>query len=236
MMELKKNPKKDLNKSSGLFFATGMALVLAMTYFAFEWKTFYSNTDYDTSMNVEDELIEENPIFTLETPPPPPPPPADPIIIEVVPDDPEIEETVIATTETNQEEVIKYEDIEVATVIEELDIPFAVIENVPVFPGCENESDKRSCFNKMILKHVKKTFRYPTIPLEMGVQGKVYMHFVIQKDGSIGNIQIARSPDKNLGIEATRIISKLPKMTPGKQRGIAVRVPFSLPITFKLSN
>ena len=70
----------------------------------------------------------------------------------------------------------------------------------------------------------------------MGVQGKVYMHFVIQKDGSIGNIQIARSPDKNLGIEATRIISKLPKMTPGKQRGIAVRVPFSLPITFKLSN
>ncbi|MCK5441001.1 MAG: energy transducer TonB, partial [Maribacter sp.] len=142
MMELKKNPKKDLNKSSGLFFATGMALVLAMTYFAFEWKTFDSNTYYDISMNVEEELIEENPIFTLVTPPPPPPPPADPIIIEVVPDDPEIEETVIATTDTDQEEVIKYEDIEVAEVIEDVDVPFAVIENVPVFPGCENASDK----------------------------------------------------------------------------------------------
>ena len=160
-MELKKNPKKDLNKSSGLFFATGMVLVLAMTYFVFEWKTFYSSTDYDTSMNVEDEIFEENPIFTLETPPPPPPPPADPIIIEVVPDDPEIEETVIATTETNQEEVIKYEDIEVATVIEELDIPFAVIENVPVFPGCENESDKRSCFKQNDFKACKENISLP---------------------------------------------------------------------------
>jgi len=67
----------------------------------------------------------------------------------------------------------------------------------------------------------------------MGVQGRVYVNFVIQKDGSIGNIRM-RSPDKNLGKEARRIIDKLPKMTPGKQRGRAVRVPFSIPITFKL--
>lgn len=236
-MELKKNPKKDLNKSSGLFFATGMALVLAMTFIAFEWKTFDSNTDYDISMNVEDDLIEENPIFTLETPPPPPPPSVAPDLIEIAEDKDPIKETVIESTESSEvKEVMKVDDVEFVEGPVDVDVPFAIIENVPVFPGCENESDKRSCFNKMILKHVKKTFRYPTIPLEMGIQGKVYMHFVIQKDGSIGNVQIARSPDKNLGAEATRIINKLPKMTPGKQRGNAVRVPFSLPITFKLSN
>ena len=68
----------------------------------------------------------------------------------------------------------------------------------------------------------------------MGIQGRVYMHFVIDKDGSITDIKIVRSPDRNLGIEAERIIHKLPKMTPGKQRGRPVRVPFSIPINFRL--
>lgn len=67
----------------------------------------------------------------------------------------------------------------------------------------------------------------------MGIQGRVYVNFVIGKDGNISNIRM-RGPDKNLENEANRIISKLPKMTPGKQRGKAVRVPFSIPITFKL--
>ncbi|PSR08543.1 MAG: energy transducer TonB, partial [Candidatus Arcticimaribacter sp.] len=70
---------------------------------------------------------------------------------------------------------------------------------------------------------------------EMGIQGKVYMRFVIEKDGSITNIEVLRSPDRNLEKEALRIINKLPKMTPGKQRGRPVRVPFSIPITFKLN-
>ena len=117
--------------------------------------------------------------------------------------------------------------------VEDVDVPFAVIEDVPVFPGCENESDKRACFNKMMQKHISKNFRYPEIAQEMGVQGRVSVMFVIQKDGSIGNVRM-RGPDKNLEKEAARIISKLPKMTPGKQRGRAVRVPFSIPITFKL--
>ncbi|MGB3149930.1 MAG: energy transducer TonB, partial [Maribacter sp.] len=78
-----------------------------------------------------------------------------------------------------------------------------------------------------------KNFRYPEIAQEMGVQGRVSVMFVIQKDGSIGNVRM-RGPDKNLEKEAERIIGKLPKMTPGKQRGRAVRVPFSIPITFKL--
>ena len=116
-------------------------------------------------------------------------------------------------------------------------IPFEVIEEIPLFPGCEgemNKDDKKLCFQKMLLKHIRKTFRYPEISQEMGIQGRVYMKFVIQKDGSIGNVEVLRSPDKNLSKEASRIISKLPKMTPGKQRGKAVKVPFSIPITFKL--
>mgnify|MGYP003670159471 FL=1 len=115
---------------------------------------------------------------------------------------------------------------------------FSVIEDVPVFPGCEKEKKKganalRECFNEQMNKHIRKNFRYPEIAQEMGVQGKVNIRFVIQKDGSIGQVQM-RGPDKNLEKEAARIIGLLPKMTPGKQRGRAVRVPFSLPITFRL--
>ena len=82
-------------------------------------------------------------------------------------------------------------------------------------------------------KHIVKNFRYPDIAQEMGIQGRVYINFIISKDGSISNIRM-RGPDKNLENEAKRIISKLPKMIPGKQRGRPVRVPFSIPITFRL--
>ena len=85
----------------------------------------------------------------------------------------------------------------------------------------------------MIQKHVSKHFRYPEIAVDMGIQGRVNTMFVIQKDGSIGSVRMI-GPDKTLEEEAARILSKLPKMTPGKQRGQAVRVPFSIPITFKL--
>ncbi|APQ17843.1 energy transducer TonB [Maribacter hydrothermalis] len=233
-MEPKKNPKADLTKNSSLYFVVGLFAVMAITYFAFEWKTYDEVNDYDISMNVDDLLDEEVPMTEQIKTPPPPPPPAAPEIIEVVEDEEEVEETVIESTETSQEEeIVEVEDIAVEEVEEDIDVPFAVIEDVPVFPGCENESDKRACFNTMIQKHIGKNFRYPEIAQEMGVQGRVSVMFVIQKDGSIGNIRM-RGPDKNLEAEAARIIGKLPKMTPGKQRGRAVRVPFSIPINFKL--
>jgi protein TonB len=233
-MEPKKNPKADLTKNSSLYFVIGLFAVMLFTYVAFEWKTYDESNDYDISMNVDDLLDEEVPMTEQIKTPPPPPPPAAPEIIEVVEDEEEVEETVIESTETSQEEeIIEVEDVEVDEMEEDVDVPFAVIENVPVFPGCESESDKRACFNKMMQKHISKNFRYPEIAQEMGVQGRVNIMFVIQKDGSIGNVRM-RGPDKNLEKEAARIIGKLPKMTPGKQRGRAVRVPFSIPITFKL--
>ncbi|MEP2277780.1 energy transducer TonB [Maribacter sp.] len=233
-MEPKKNPKADLTKNSSLYFVIGLFAVMLFTYVAFEWKTYDEVNDYDISMNVDDLLDEEVPMTEQIKTPPPPPPPAAPEIIEVVEDEEEVEETVIESTETSQEEeIVEVEDVIVDEIEEDVDVPFAVIEDVPVFPGCENESDKRACFNKMIQKHIGKNFRYPEIAQEMGVQGRVSVMFVIQKDGSIGNVRM-RGPDKNLEKEAARIIGKLPKMTPGKQRGRAVRVPFSIPINFKL--
>lgn len=233
-MEPKKNPKADVGRNSGLYFAIGLALVMLLVWRGLEWKKYDKDNDYDISLNVEDQLDEEVPMTEQIKTPPPPPPPAAPEVIEVVEDEEEVEETVIESTETSQEEeVMEVEDVEVEEVEEDITVPFAVIEDVPVFPGCEGASNKKACFQEMMQKHIRKNFRYPEIAQEMGVQGRVSVMFTIQKDGSIGNIRM-RGPDKNLEAEALRIINKLPKMTPGKQRGRAVKVPFSIPITFKL--
>ena len=236
-MQLKKNPKADLTKNSSLYFAIGLAAVLFISWQAIEWKT-YDKSGYGyEALNVEDEDDEEVPITEqLKTPPPPPPPPPPaPEVIEIVEDEEEVEETVIESTETDQEEIVEIEDIEVEDDFEDVDVPFAVIEDVPIYPGCERvaKSERRNCFQDKINKHIRKNFRYPEIAQEMGIQGRVYVNFIIAKDGSITNVRML-GPDKNLEKEAARIISRLPKMTPGKQRGRPVRVPFSIPITFRL--
>ncbi len=233
-MEVKKSPKADLRKNSGLYFVLGLALVMVFVFVALEWKTYEKTSEYDISMDVEELLDEEVPMTEQIKTPPPPPPPAAPEVIEVVEDEEEVEETIIESTETSQEEeVIEVDDIVVDEIEEDIDVPFSVIEDVPIYPGCEGAGDKRACFNEMMQKHIRKNFRYPEIAQEMGIQGRVSVMFTIQKDGSIGNIRM-RGPDKNLEAEARRIIEKLPKMTPGRQRGRAVRVPFSIPIMFKL--
>jgi protein TonB len=233
-MEPKKNPKADINRNSGLYFAIGLAFTMFVIWRALEWKKYDEVVNYDIALNVEDQLDEEVPLTEQLKTPPPPPPPAAPEVIEVVEDEEEVEETVIESTETSQEEeVIEIEEVEVEEIDEDISVPFAVIEDVPVFPGCEGASDKKACFQEQMQKHIRKHFRYPEIAQEMGVQGRVNVMFVIQKDGSIGGIRM-RGPDKNLEAEALRIIELLPDMTPGKQRGRPVKVPFSIPITFRL--
>ena len=233
-MQIKKNPKADLSKNSNLYFAIGLAVILFISWRAIEWKT-YDKSGYGyEALNIDDDDDEDVPITEqIKTPPPPPPPPPAPEIIEVVEDEEEIEETIIESTETDQEEIV--EIVEVEEEFEDVDVPFAVIEDVPIYPGCErvSKSKRRDCFQEQINKHIRKNFRYPEIAQEMGIQGRVYVNFVIDKDGSITSIRM-RGPDKNLEKEAQRIIAKLPRMTPGKQRGRAVRVPFSIPITFRL--
>ena len=229
-MEPKKNPKVDLAKNSALYFAIGLCLVLFLSWKMVEYKT-YEKESVDIGMLTVDDDEEEVPLTEqLKTPPPPPPAPQ---IIEVVEDEEDVEETVIESTETTQEEVI--EEVEVLEEEVDVDVPFAIIEDVPLFPGCERvkKSERRKCFQEKLDKHVLKNFRYPEIAQEMGVQGRVFVTFVIDRDGTITGIR-TRGPDKNLEKEAARIIGKLPNMTPGKQRGRAVRVPFSYPINFCL--
>jgi protein TonB len=232
-MQPKKNPKVDLSKNSSLYFVIGLAAILFITWQAIEWKTYEKDLYGYEALDVEDDDDEEVPITEqIKTPPPPPPPPPAPEVIEVVEDEEEVEETVIESTETNQEEIVEVVEVEE---VEDIDVPFAVIEDVPIYPGCEGvpKSQRRDCFQEQINTHIRKNFRYPEIAQEMGIQGRVYVQFVIAKDGQITNVRM-RGPDKNLEKEAERIISKLPQMTPGKQRGRAVRVPFSIPITFRL--
>ncbi len=239
-MQVKKNPKVDLNLNSGLYFVMGLALVLFLTWRALEYKTYDKEDLIVESLNVIDEIKEEVPMTEQLKTLPPPPPPAAPEIIQIVEDNDDIEETIIESTETDQESVIEapveVDDIVVDELEEEISVPFSVIENIPIFPGCEdikNKKEQIACFQKKIQEHVAKEFKYPEMAVELGIQGKVYVQFAIDTKGYISDIRV-RGPDQNLENEATRIVASIPKMTPGMQRGRAVRVPYSLPISFKL--
>ncbi len=113
-------------------------------------------------------------------------------------------------------------------------VPFHVIEDVPIFPGCEKvgKDERRACFQKKIQKHVKKNIKYPEAEQELGIKGKVHLVFTIDVDGTITHVEMS-GPSKGLEKEAERVIKKLPQMIPGKQRGTPVKVLFSLPIIFK---
>ena len=122
-------------------------------------------------------------------------------------------------------EVKKYSD--------DTEVPFAVVDEAPIFPGCEDALDKRACFNKKLQLHIGKNFSYPIAAQEAGIQGRVSTMFTITSGGTIENIRM-RGPDKSLEDEVERIIKRLPKMTPGKHKGKSVNVPFSIPVNFKL--
>ncbi len=239
-MQVKKNPKADLNRSTGLFFQIGLVLVLLVTWRALEYKSFDVNEEIVQLIELEDDLKEDVPMTEMIKAPPPPPPPSAPELIEIVEDEAEIEETIIESSEMNQETVIDtaidVDDVEVGEEEEEVSVPFAVIENVPIFPGCEKlttNDEKRACFSQKMQEHVKKHFRYPDTALELGIQGRVHVQFKINREGNISDIRM-RGPDSNLEKEAARIIAALPRMTPGKQRGRNVTVPYSIPINFVL--
>ncbi len=115
----------------------------------------------------------------------------------------------------------------------EIEVPFGVVDEVPVFPGCENADDPRACFQESMQNHIRKYFHYPEEAQEQKIQGRVAVMFTIDKEGNIIRIK-KRGPSPLLEAEAQRIIEKLPKMKPGQQRGKPINVPFSIPITFRL--
>jgi protein TonB len=238
-MQPKKSEKVDLTKNSSLYFVIGLAVVLFISWQAIEWKTYKRTYDYE-ALNVDDDDDEEIPIteqIKVPPPPPPPPPPA-PEIIEIVEDEEEVEETVIESTETDQEEEMEIEDLEIEEVEEDIEVPFSVIENVPIFPGCDkgNNEARRKCMSQKITKFVQRKFN-TDLAGDLGLSGRqrISVIFKIDKNGDVVGVR-ARAPHPRLVKEATRVVNLLPKMKPGKQRGKAVVVPYSLPIIFQVQD
>jgi len=241
-MEAKKNPKADLSRWSNIFLLAGLALMLAISLYAVERKTYDKDNLASDGLSLNDDLEEEIPITnTITPPPPPPPPPPAPEVIVVVEDEEEVEETIIESTETDQnEEIVEIEEIEEVEDEEIADVPFAVIENVPVYPGCENAGNndaKKKCMSEKVMKFVQKKFDNELandLGLDSGRQ-RISVQFKIDKQGNVVNVR-ARAPHPRLEQEAIKVVKALPKMTPGRQRGKAVGVLYSLPIVFQIEN
>ena len=237
-MEPKKISKANVGRNSSLYFAVGLALMLALTYIGINHKTYDKEAIDIGQLNLDNELDEEIPVTEiLNTPPPPPPPPAAPEVIEVVEDEEEVEETVIESTETSQEEeIVEVEEVEVEEVEEDVEVPFSVIENVPIFPGCEkgNNAAKKKCMSEKISKFIQRKFN-TDLAQDLGLEGvqRVIVVFKIDKKGDITGVR-ARAPHPKLEAEAARVVNLLPKMKPGRQRGKPVTVPYSLPIKFQI--
>ncbi|MDG2139272.1 MAG: TonB family protein [Flavobacteriales bacterium] len=213
----KKDPKISLENKKNMFFQIGLAITLVIVLIAFEWKS-YDRSNYNLGdLNLDDMEEEIIPITRQEVKPPPPPPPP-PEIIEIVEDEVEIENEVeIEETDTDEDEIIEIEEDD-----EEF---FMVVENMPEFPGGDLG----------LMKFIQKNVRYPAIAKEYNITGKVYVSFIVDRQGKVTNVKIVRGVDKNLDAEALRVVSLLPKYRPGQQRGKAVRVMFTIPINFTLN-
>lgn len=240
----KKNPELEIGRNSHLYFAIGLNLMLFFSWQALEYKTFDKEVVAIDILNMEAVTDLEIPVVHVNTPPPPPPPLVLSESIQIVDDIKDVEETVLESTESNQNDAIAdkqrtvvVSDVKVDVVEEEVEVAFAVIEDVPVYPGCEglSKSATKDCFQKKVQEHVIKNFRYPETALDLGIQGRVSVIFMIDTKGYTVNVR-SRGPDKILETEAERIIGLLPKMQPGKQRGKAVKVSYAVPIYFKYND
>lgn len=233
----KKNPKVDLEKYRSLFFLIGLAATLTLSIFVINLKTYDSP---DTTVHHTEATLSDDKIIpiTKVMPPTPPPPPA-PEVIQVVEDKVELEvELDIMSTEADQEDAIDWnepvEDIGIEEEESDEVLNFELVESVPVFPGCEgakNNTERKACFQQQIMAFVSRNFTYPEAALQLNIQGRVYVQFVVEKDGSVSNIQILRGVDPILDREAIRVIEALPKIQPAKQRGQPVRMSFVMPIS-----
>jgi len=223
-MELKKTPNADLNKKSGLFLNIGLVVSLIIVISAFEWK-FYDDGDLVELGQVRDDFEEMLEIPPTEQPPPPPPKIQQPEIIEV-PDEEEIEEEIEVDldVEITEDEAIEEIITEEAPEEEDVDQVFTIVEQQAEFKGGM----------KKFLEYVGKKMKYPNMAMRIGVEGKVFVQFVVERDGTITNVQAIRGIGAGCDEEAMKVIRESPKWNPGKQRGRAVRVKVIIPITFRL--
>ena len=229
-MEIKKSENANLENKKFTWVLLGFVLVLAAHFVAFEWTQYEQEFSGDiiegNDIVLEEEII---PITMPEkkTVPPPPQAVTQAEVLNIVEDDAEIEETTIASVEDNAEFVEITDDVPVVVEEpEEEEQIFQVVEDDPQFPGGIQE----------LMKYLQKNIKYPSICQEQGIQGRVIVQFVVEKDGSIADVQVIKAVNPYLDKEAVRVVSTMPKWSPGKQRGKPVRVRFTLPVTFRLNN
>lgn len=223
-MQPKKNPNNDLEHSRILFRQMGLLLSLGFLFIALE----YSKSEIETvELGITEEVVLEEeamPITRAEEPPPPPPPPAFTEVLNIVNDD------IILDDELELEDMEMDEDqkVEIIDYSEEEETDdnqiFIAVEKMPNFPGGE----------AALMMYLKKNLRYPNIAQENGIQGRVYVNFVVNKKGEISKIKILKGADKSLNNEAMRVVQNMPKWEPGKQMGKAVNVACNIPINFNL--
>ncbi|AFL82789.1 TonB family protein [Belliella baltica DSM 15883] len=223
-MEAKKTPEADLTKKSGMFLNLGLLVSVGLVLFAFEYKSFDDRNLKDLGQ-VTDDFEELLDIPITEQPPPPPPPVEQPIIQEI-PDEIEIEEKIEVNfdVDVKEETVIKEIVISDAPVEEKAETIFDVVENAPNPPGGMEGWNE----------YLRKNLKYPTQARRMGIEGTVYVVFVVNTDGSIQDVDVLRGIGGGCDEEALRVVKAAPKWEPGKQRGRPVRVRMRLPIRFKL--
>lgn len=225
-MQVKKSEKASLEKDKLVYVLMGLVFVLSLVYVALEWTerevTKYEVTD--TEFLFEEEVdIQQT---TQETPPPPPPPAVQEVeVLNVVEDNVETESIEVNAEDDKAEEVVIAAPVEAPVEEEEEEVVFVVVESMPEFPGGQ----------QALFKYLSENVKYPVIAQENGIQGRVICQFVVNKDGSIVDVEVVRSGgDASLDKEAVRVIKSMPKWKPGKQRGKAVRVKYTVPVNFKL--
>lgn len=239
-METKKNPKADVKRNSAIYFAFGLALMLVVTNYAINYKTFDRSAIDIGQLSMDDIDDEIIPITEQEIKTPPPAvPPAAPEVIEIIDDEKDIEESIIDSTEADEDtEIAEIDEVVVDEIPEDIEVPFAFIENVPIFPGCEkgNNNAKRKCMSDKITKIVQRKFN-ADLAADLGLTGKqrISVVFKIDKSGNVVGVR-SRAPHPRLEKEAARVINLLPKMKPGKQRGEPVTVSYTLPIIFQVQD
>lgn len=224
-MELKKNPEADLTKKTAFFFSIGLLVTMSLVLAAFEWKQYEAKITDLVKRNAD--IFEE----TIEVPPtdiPPPPPPAvqAPVIVEV-PDEEEIEEEIQVNLDIEVNQDTKVEEVQIKAVEEpkeEVDEIFTIVE--------ESAAPKGGM--AAFYKYVADKMKYPPQARRMGIDGKVFVEFVINKDGSISDVKAVKGIGAGCDEEAVRVVQGAPSWTPGKQRGKPVKQRMVLPITFRL--
>ena len=227
-MEPKKTQKANLEKKKSLFLEIGFVVALGLVLLAFEWTTKPEKTKGFSKKDSDDVVQESVPVTRQEKQkePPPPPPPKTTEQIKIVDNDVEIEdELILEETEADQDTRVSIDAFAEEEEEEEETQIFMKVEEMPEFKG-----GGVSKFRSYIQNNVK----YPTVAAENGIQGTVYIKFVVDRDGSISNVTVLRGVDPSLDEAAVEAIKKAPKWEPGQQRGKPVRVQFTVPISFRL--